>query len=121
MPGSAIERLRKSANLKPTKRTIVLNDGTEFSFWSSPLTMAQRERAQQNAKSDDINQIAIQMLVSKATDENGSRMFGPGDVAVLKNEIRDDDLQKLMIAIISEDDAEEEGPDMKSPAKGTKS
>ena len=35
------------------------------------------------------------------------------------NEIRDDDLQKLMI-VISEDEAEEEGPDMKSPAKGAK-
>ena len=117
---SALNRLKKAANLKSSKRTIVLSDGGEFSFWCKPLTMAERERAQKNAKSDDINQVALQMLVEKAQDANGSRMFGPGDVAVLKNEVRDDDLQKLMIAIINEDEEEEE-IDMKSSGEGTES
>ena len=117
---AALARLKKAANLKSSKRTIVLSDGGEFEFWCKPLTMAERERAQKNAKSDDINQVALQMLVEKAQDANGSRMFGPGDVAVLKNEVRDDDLQKLMIAIINEDDVEEE-IDMKSTRKGAES
>lgn len=115
---TALARLKKAANLKSSKRTVVLSDGGEFEFWCKPLTMAERERAQKNAKSDDINQVALQMLVDKAQDANGSRMFGPGDVAVLKNEVRDDDLQKLMIAIINEDDAEEE-LDLKSSRKGS--
>ena len=109
--GSAIDRLRKAANLKATKKTVTLNDGDLFEFWSTPLTMAERERAQKDAKSDDINQFALQLLVMKAKDENGGRMFGPGDVAALKNDVRDDDLQQLMIAIMQEP---EEEIDMKS-------
>ena len=34
----------------------------------------------------------------------------PGDVAVLKNDVRDDDLQALMIAIMTEGEEEEEIP-----------
>ena len=113
---SALSRLRKAANLKVTKKTVTLGNGDVFEFWASPLTMAQRERAQKDAKSDDINQFALQLLVNKALDENGSRMFGPGDLAALKNEIRDSDLQALMVAVIKED--EEEEIDMKSLGSG---
>ena len=96
----AIDKLRKAANLKSTRRLVVLDNGDEFEFWSTPLTMAQREKANRDAKSDDINQFALQLLLTKATDESGSRLFSPGDLAVLKNEVRDDDLQKLMLAVI---------------------
>lgn len=113
---SALARLRKAANLKATKRSVVLGNGEVFEFWSTPLTMSQRERAQKDAKSDDINQFALQLLINKATDENGARMFGPGDMAALKNEIRDSDLQALMVAVIKEE--EEDDIDMKSPGSG---
>ena len=116
---SALDRLKKAANLKAAKKTVVLSDGGEFEFFSKPLTMAERERAQKDAKSDDINQVALQMLVQKALDANGGRMFGPGDVAVLKHEVRDDDLQKLMVALVQDD--EEEEIDMKSTGGGSKS
>ena len=114
---SALARLRKAANLKATKRSVVLGNGDVFEFWSTPLTMSQRERAQKDAKSDDINQFALQLLINKALDENGNRMFGPGDLAALKNEIRDSDLQALMVAVIKED-GEEEDIDMKSFGDG---
>lgn len=110
---SAIDRLRKAANLKPTKRSVTLSNGDVFEFYAAPMTMAQRERAQKDAKSDDINQFALQLLIQKATDENGGRIFGPGDMAALKNEIRDEDLQSLMLAVIKTEDEEEE-IDMKS-------
>jgi len=112
---SALDRLKKAANLKPTKRSVTLANGEEFEFYSTPLTMAQRERAQKDAKTDDVNQFALQLLVHKATDANGGRMFGPGDIAGLKNEVRDEDLQALMIAVISGNEEDEEEPiDMKS-------
>ena len=44
MPGRAIDKLRKAANLKSTRRLVVLDSGEEFEFWSTPLTMAQREK-----------------------------------------------------------------------------
>jgi hypothetical protein len=107
----AIDRLRKAANLAPTKRVVELSDGTLFEMWVSPLTMAERERAQRQAKSDDAGAFAVQLLIAKALDENGKKLFAPGELDVLKNEVKDADLQKLMLAILSDDqDAEELDP-----------
>ena len=114
----AIEKLRKAANLKPARRCVVLHNGDEFEFWSTPLTMAQREKANREAKSDDINQFTLQLLLNKATDESGSRLFSPGDLAVLKNEVRDEDLQKLMLAVIQTEEEWDEDIDLKSSGKG---
>ena len=99
--GRALDRLKKAANLTPVKRIVALSNGEEFVFWSTPLTMAERERAQKQAGSDDANQYALQLLVNKATDENGQRMFKAGELAELKNEVRDEDLQSLMVALIT--------------------
>ena len=101
--GRALDRLKKAANLTPVKRIVVLSNGDEFVFWSTPLTMAERERAQKQAKSDEATQYALQLLVNKATDENGERMFKAGEVAELKNDVRDEDLQALMLALITGD------------------
>ena len=119
MAGRAIDKLKKAANLKPSKKEVELNNGDAFEFWSTPLTMAQRERANRDAKSDDVNQFALQLLLTKAQDENGGRLFSPGDLAALKNEVRDDDLQKLMLAVIQEPEGEEAELDMKSSGKGS--
>ena len=97
----ALDRLKKAANLVPVKRVVALNNGTEFEFWSTPLTMAERERAQKQANSDDATQYALQLLVNKATDENGQRMFKAGELAELKNDVRDEDLQSLMVALVT--------------------
>jgi hypothetical protein len=102
-PTRAIDRLRKAANLEPTKKNVELSDGTTFEMWVSPLTMAERERAQKQAKSDDANAFALQLLISKALDENGTKLFSPGEIDVLKNEVKDKDLQTLMLAILTDD------------------
>ena len=108
----AIDRLRKAANLEPTKREVELSDGSTFEMYVSPLTMAERERAQKQAKSDDVSAFALQLLISKAKDENGKKLFSAGEVDILKNEVKDKDLQSLMLAIL--DDGEEEPIDPKS-------
>jgi hypothetical protein len=97
----ALDRLKKAANLVPIKRVVTLSNGDEFEFWSTPLTMAEREKAQKAAKSDDLNTLALQLLVAKAQDENGQRMFTQGQIAELKNDVRDEDLQALMLALIT--------------------
>jgi hypothetical protein len=99
----AIDRLRKAANLEPVKKTVTLSDGTEFDMWVTPLTMAERERAQKQAKSDDANAFALQLLITKALDETGAHLFSAGEIDVLKNEVKDKDLQSLMLAIITDD------------------
>lgn len=99
----AIDRLRKAANLEPIKKIVELSDGTKFEMWVAPLTMAERERAQKQAKSDDANAFALQLLIAKALDENGAKLFSAGEIDVLKNEVKDKDLQALMLAILTDD------------------
>jgi len=103
IPVRAIDRLRKAANLEPIKKAIELSDGSTFEMWVAPLTMAERERAQKQAKSDDANAFALQLLIAKALDENGTKLFSAGEVDVLKNEVKDKDLQALMLAILTDD------------------
>ena len=107
----AIDRLRKAANLQATKKEVNLSDGTLFEMWVTPLTLAEKERAQKMAKSDDANEFALRLLLTKAQDETGQKLFQLGEIDVLKNEVRDSDLQKLMLSIIQE---EEEQIDPKS-------
>ena len=99
----AIDRLRKAANLEATRKEVTLSDGTVFEMWVTPLTLAEKERAQRMAKSDDANEFALRLLLTKAQDETGEKLFQLGEVDVLKNEVRDSDLQKLMLSIIQED------------------
>ena len=99
----ALDRLKKAANLVPTKRVVELHDGSEFEFYCTPLTMAAREKAQKQANSDDATAFALQLLIAKAKDENGQSLFRPGEIAELKNEVRDEDLQALMLAVITGD------------------
>ena len=112
VPTRAIDRLRKAANLEPSKREVELSDGTVFEMYVSPLTMAERERAQKQAKSDDASAFALQLLISKAMDESGGKLFSIGEIDVLKNEVKDKDLQSLMLAIL--DDGNDEPMDPKA-------
>ena len=108
-PLRAIDRLKKAANLDATKKEVELSDGTIFELWVTPLTMAERERAQKGAKSDDANEFALRLLLTKAQDENGERLFTLGEIDILKNEVRDADLQALL-SVISEDEEEDIDP-----------
>jgi len=98
---SALERLQKAANLEPKKKEVTLSDGSIFEMYVSPLTMAERDRAQRLSRDDD-NNFALQLLMTKALDENGQRLFKAGEIDILKNEVKDSDLQKLMLAVITE-------------------
>jgi hypothetical protein len=111
----AIDRLKNAANLVPSRKDVELHDGTVFSFYARPLTMAERDKAQRTAKGDDANAFALQLLVDKALDDGGQRLFQPSDLAELKHEVRDSDLQKLMLSILQEEEGEPLEP--KSTAK----
>ena len=107
---SALDRLRKAANLEPIKKEVKLSDGSIFEMYVTPLTMAERDRAQRLSK-DDNNSFALQLLLAKALDETGRKLFNAGEIDVLKNEVKDSDLQSLMLAVIN---AEEDPIDPKN-------
>jgi len=113
-PMRAIDRLRKAANFEPIRQVVELVDGSEFVFFATPLTAAEREKAQKDAKSDSANDFAMQLLVRKAIDENGERLFKPGDIPVLKNDIEDEDLQKMILCVLRPRGSEDVEPDSKS-------
>ena len=107
---SALDRLRKAANLEPVKKEVTLSDGSIFEMYVTPLTMAERERAQRLSKDDNTN-FPLQLLLAKAIDETGRKLFNAGEIDVLKNEVKDADLQSVMLAVIN---SEEDTPDPKN-------
>ena len=117
MAGRFIDKLKKAARLEPVKKEIVLDSGEEVVMYVTPLTAAERERAKKDARSDDPGAFALQLLIRKARNGNNQPLFTPGDAATLKHEVRDSDLQKLMLAVLGADE-EEEALDMKSSSEG---
>ena len=103
VPVRAIDRLRKAANLEPVKKKVELSDGSTFEMWVARLTMAEREGAQKQAKSDDANAVGLQLLIAKALDESGAKRFPVAEVDVVKYEVKDKALHAWMPAIMTDD------------------
>ena len=80
--------------MKPSRKAVTLPNGDEFEFFSPPITLAQRARAQKLAGNDSATDFALQLLVMIAQDENGQKLFAPGEVAELRNEL----LAELIVA-----------------------
>jgi len=99
---SALDRLKKAANLVPIKKIVILSDGSEFEFWHTNLTMSERERATKAANGTN-DGLSLQLLIAKALDESGAKMFLPGQAAELKNEVRSSDLDRIVLAMIQDD------------------
>jgi len=110
----AIDRLRKAANFEPIRQVVTLENGDEVTFYAAPLTAAERERAQKDAKSDSAGDFAMQLLIAKALDENGQKLFKPGDIPVLKMEVEDEDLQKMILCVLRPRGSNSAEPDAKS-------
>ena len=117
MPARFVDKLVKAANLEPSKKEVTLQSGEVVVMWVTPLTAAERERAKKDARSDDPGAFALSLLIRKAMDGNGTALFGPGDAAVLKNQVRDADLQSLMLCVLGADE-EDQDVDMKSAEQG---
>ena len=118
--GKALDRLKKSVSMKAQSRAVGLPDGSEFEFYMTPLTLAERARAQKQAKSDDATDFALQLLVSKAKDSSGVPLFNAGEIADLRNALPASVVEALMLQLIGEaPEEEEEEFDMKSVEDGT--
>ena len=116
--GTALERLKKSVSMQPQRKSVELPDGDDFEFFMTPLTLAQRAKAQKQAKSDDATDFALQLLAMKATDASGIKLFQSGELAELRNELPASVVDALMLQMLSEDesnnDEEEEDPKLSS-------
>jgi hypothetical protein len=112
--GKALDRLKKAVSMKASRRVVELPDGEEFEFWMTPLTLAERGRAQKQARTDDATDFALQLLVTKAKDENGVPLFNQGEIADLRNMLPASVVEALMLKLIGEEEVDEEEADYKS-------
>jgi hypothetical protein len=85
-------------------------------YWH-PLTISERESIQKKTESDDANDFALNMMVQKALDADGKRLFQDGEKAVLKNAVEASVLQDIQLAMLNsgaENKVEEAKANLKS-------
>ena len=82
------------------KHDVIQNDEVIFSVYWNPLTIAEREAIQKKS-SDDVNDYALQMMIEKALDEDGKKVFQDGDKASLRREVEVSVLEEIQLAMIS--------------------
>ena len=83
------------------KHDVIKNDEVILSVYWNPLTIAERESIQKKTGSDDLNDYALQMMIEKALDQDGTRLFQDGDKASLRREIEASILEEIQLAMIS--------------------
>ena len=86
-------------------------------FWH-PLTIAERESIQKKSTNkDDASDFALSLMIQKALDEKGKRLFADGDRATLRREVEAAVLQEIQLAMLesgSTKEVEEAEADLKS-------
>jgi len=96
-----------------------LKEGDEvvLNIYWHPLTIAERESIQKKSDSDDAADFALGMMIEKALDADGKRLFQDGEKAVLKNAIDASVLQEIQMAMLTsgaENKVEEAKADLKN-------
>ena len=123
---NAIEKLKAAVSMAAVKKTILLPNGEEFEFYTTPMSLGDRAKCQRMAKSDNTSEFGLQLLVTKARDINGELLFHSGNIAELKKELPAHLVEKLIIEIVgdylNDDEADEVQEDLstKSTSKTTK-
>ena len=83
------------------KYDVKQDDEVILSVYWHPLTIAEREAIQSKSKTDDTNDYALQMMIEKALDKDGARLFQDGDKASLRREVEASILQEIELAMIN--------------------
>jgi len=82
------------------KHDIKQDDEIILTVYWHPLTIAEREAIQKKS-SDDVNDYALQMMIEKALDEDGKKVFQDGDKASLRREVEVTILEEIQLAMIN--------------------
>jgi len=83
------------------KHDVIKNDEVILSVYWNPLTIAERESIQKKTGTDDTNDYALQMMIEKAKDKDGVKLFQDGDKASLRREIEASILEEIQLAMIN--------------------
>ena len=99
------------------KHDVKQDDEVILSVYWHPLTIAERAAIQKKTNSDDANDYALQMMIEKALDKEGAKLFQDGDKASLRREVEASILQEIQLAMINagaDKEVEEAKADLKS-------
>ena len=97
----AIELLKNSFGVSQLYQHDVVKDGKIiFTVYWHPLTIAERESIQKKSITEDANEFALQLMIEKALDKDGARLFQDGDRASLRREVEASILQEIQLAMI---------------------
>ena len=69
-------------------------------YWH-PLTISERESIQKKADSDDANDFALSLMIEKALDADGKRLFQDGERAALRRDVEASILQEIQLAMLT--------------------
>ena len=83
------------------KHDVIKNDEVILSVYWNTLTIAEREAIQKKSSSVDMNDYALQMMIEKAKDKDGAKLFQDGDKASLRREIEASILEEIQLAIVN--------------------
>ena len=97
----AIELLKNSFGVSQLyQHDVIKDDKIVFTVYWHPLTIAERESIQKKSMSEDANEFALQLMIEKALDKDGARLFQDGDKASLRREVEAVILQEIQLAMI---------------------
>ena len=114
----AIELLSNKFGVGQLYQHDVVKDGeTVLSVNWHPLTIAERESIQKKAGTEDAGDFALALMIQKALDKSGKRLFADGDKATLRREVEAAVLQEIQLAMLesgTDKEVEEAEADLKS-------
>jgi hypothetical protein len=110
----AIDRLKAAVSMAPVRKSVELPDGTPFEYWHTPLTLAQRAKAQK-ASGDDATAFALALLVMKATDEAGNPLFVQAEAVELRNALPAKVVDQLLLQLLDAVETEEQEEEALDP------
>ena len=97
----AIELLKNSFGVSQLyQHDVIKDDKVIFSVYWHPLTIAERESITKKSDANDPKDFALALMITKALDKNGDRLFQDGDKASLRREVEANILQEIQLAMI---------------------
>ena len=97
----AVELLKNSFGVSQLyQHDVVKNGAIVLSVYWHPLTIAERESISKKSNANDTNDFALALMIEKALDKDGNRLFQDGDKASLRREVEANILQEIQLAMI---------------------
>tara|TARA_B100001287_G_C22675750_1_gene527550 strand:+ start:2091 stop:2489 length:399 start_codon:yes stop_codon:yes gene_type:complete len=99
---NGLEQLKQGVSMARSRRSVRMPNGQEFEWYQTPLTIKQRERATKLAGKDkeDVLTVAMLVLIMKAQNLEGQKLFVPADLDELKTQFPETVVGELITEVM---------------------